>query len=400
MNKQIGLFLVIFFFFACSSKQKEILDGVERIPIQTDIPASDITSFVDKIEIVPLETTDSSLVNGYYKILYDDTMNLYLIYNREQVVMAFTGDGKFVGSSKSMRGNGPQEYNMVLDVNFNPFLEGIDLLNPYGTIYTYTPTFEKLIAKRTVRPEFFYNSLLALNENEYLFTIPAFWVGEEICHTNMASNKETILPYSGTISAAISMQKRSFYKKSNAIYFIPNELNYYIYQFDEAGMNLVPTIFLDFANETINIDDLPGNATGKRTGKSKDSGQDIKRERANNGINERRQYILSTNYMIPYIKLLNENFIYVYIDTGKGGLGMHYIYDRKDKRKFLLKNKESFYFRPCFDLTEDNILLTISEPFYIKENVNTQLMSTKDMERMEQLKEDDNPVILKYYLKK
>ena len=79
MNKQIGLFLVIFFFFACSSKQKEILDGVERIPIQTDIPASDITSFVDKIEIVPLETTDSSLVNGYYKILYDDTMNLYLI---------------------------------------------------------------------------------------------------------------------------------------------------------------------------------------------------------------------------------------------------------------------------------------------------------------------------------
>ena len=104
--------------------------------------------------------------------------------------------------------------------------------------------------------------------------------------------------------------------------------------------------------------------------------------------------------MIPYVKLLNENFIYVYIDTGKGGLGMHYIYDRKDKRKFLLKNKESFYFRPCFDLTEDNILLTISEPFYIKENVNTQLMSTKDIERMEQLKEDDNPVILKYYLKK
>lgn len=399
MNKLIGLLLIILFFPSCSSKHMEIPAGVERIPIQTQNPDIDITSFIQKIELIPLETTDSSLVNGYYKILYDKTMNLYAIYNREQIVMTFTGDGEFVGSSKKMRGSGPQEYNMVLDINFNPFLKGIDLLNPYGTIYTYAPTFKELIAKRTIKPEFFYDGLLALNENEYLFTIPAFWTGGEICHTNITNNQETSLPYKGTISAAVSMQKRSFYKKDNTIYFIPNELNYFIYQFDEAGRKLVPIIFLDFGDESIDESSLPGYATGKRTKKPKGSGQDMQRERAIAGMTERRQFITSTDYMIPYIKLVNENYIYVYIDTGKGGLGMHYIYNRKTKRNFLLENKKTFYLRPFFDLTEDNVLLTISEPFYIKENVDTRLMSPKDIETMKQLKEDDNPVILKYYLK-
>lgn len=39
-----------------------------------------------------------------------------------------------------MKGQGPEDYVMVLDINFNPYLKGIDLLNPYGTIYTYSPT--------------------------------------------------------------------------------------------------------------------------------------------------------------------------------------------------------------------------------------------------------------------
>lgn len=34
-----------------------------------------------------------------------------------------------------MNGQGPKEYNMVLDINFNPYLKGIDMLNPYGKQY-------------------------------------------------------------------------------------------------------------------------------------------------------------------------------------------------------------------------------------------------------------------------
>lgn len=41
-----------------------------------------------------------------------------------------------------MQGQGPNEYYMVVDMKFNPYLKGIDLLNPYGVIYTYSSDFK------------------------------------------------------------------------------------------------------------------------------------------------------------------------------------------------------------------------------------------------------------------
>ena len=38
---------------------------------------------------------------------------------------------------------------MAVDIKFNPFLKGIDLLDPYGVIYTYSLDF-KLLSKRKI----------------------------------------------------------------------------------------------------------------------------------------------------------------------------------------------------------------------------------------------------------
>jgi len=53
----------------------------------------------------------------------------------------------------------------------------------------------------------------------------------------------------------------------------------------------------------------------------------------------------------------------------------------------------------CFGIV-DNVLLSIRQPEYVSRLVDRRLMSTEEIYKMEQLKEDDNPVIIKYYLKK
>lgn len=61
---------------------------------------------------------------------------MFVIYTSDQIIYTFSGNGQYVANSKKMKGQGPEDYVMVLDINLNPYLKGIDLLNPYGTIYT------------------------------------------------------------------------------------------------------------------------------------------------------------------------------------------------------------------------------------------------------------------------
>ena len=53
---------------------------------------------------------------------------------------------------------------------------------------------------------------------------------------------------------------------------------------------------------------------------------------------------------------------------------------------------------PCFGFV-DNVLLSICQPDFVSKVVDRNLMSSEEIHKMEALKEDDNPVILKYYLK-
>lgn len=50
---------------ACSSNKQKIIDGIEKIPIEVRNASSDASVFLEKIEITPLETKDSSLIGKF-----------------------------------------------------------------------------------------------------------------------------------------------------------------------------------------------------------------------------------------------------------------------------------------------------------------------------------------------
>ena len=120
MNKIIIL-LLLMIICACSSNKQKIIDGIEKIPIEVRNASSDASVFLEKIEITPLETKDSSLIGKFKKVMYDQTMDIYAIYDKDQVVSTFSGTGKFISNSINRQGQGPEEYSMAVDINLIHF---------------------------------------------------------------------------------------------------------------------------------------------------------------------------------------------------------------------------------------------------------------------------------------
>lgn len=304
MNR-ISVVLLLVLFCGCSSKDKKMNVEIERIPINVYNISQDASSFIDKIELVPLETNDSSLLHKYGKVMYDKETDVYAVYTRDQVIFTFSGNGDFISNSKKMQGQGPDEYYMVVDMKFNPYLKGIDLLNPYGTIYTYSSDF-KLLGRRKIKPEFPIDHLMALNLEEYIFTYPFLWTNQEVAFANLKTQQVYNADYSGTISSGNSMAKDCFYKIGDDFYFIPPGINYYFYRIDTKGMKLIPIMYLDFGDLEIKEADLPGRAMGKRV----DS--DEERARVVKEAQERAQFLRhSNNHIVPLIKFFNDDYVYV-----------------------------------------------------------------------------------------
>lgn len=264
------------------------------------------------------------------------------------------------------------------------------MLNPYGTIYTYSPTFE-LLAKRTFKPEFPVNHFMSLDADDYIFTYPFLWTDQEVSFVNLKTQQTINTNYEGTISGN-SMEHTCFYHIGEHFYFVPVGLNYYFYKIDTKEKKLVPIIYLDFGDSEVETDGLVGRAWGKRT----DSNNEI--EEITKETQERDQYLRKSNNILPLLKFFNDDYVYLYLAQTEKGYGSHFIYNRKKKEGFLLKEGKPFLMYPCFAIV-DNVLLAMCEPDMLPRAVDRSFMSPKEIQKMEQLKENDNPIIIKYYLK-
>ena len=374
----------------------ENLSNIDIIPVDVHRATESSSAFIDHIEVLPLETNDSSIVTKGRIIAYNKGMDAYAIYNSHHIVATFDGNGRFIGSSQKVKGGGPEEYTMALDIKFNPYLNGIDLLNPYGIIYTYSLDFD-FIQKRTLKPEFVFDGLLPLSKDEYIFSIPNVWVNQELVFADLNSQAQYTANYGGTISAGNSLSKVWFYQENENYYFIPQGVNYYIYQIDKDRKELIPIVYLDFGDDSISEEELPGRATGERTNIEGTYKYDKKRIYYGEELQERFLYVFESDLIVPSYKLFNKDYVYIYLSKSKRAFGT-YIYNRKQEKGFFLKYEKPSLIPPCFWI-EDNVLMAISDAFYAKEYVIPSLMSPEEMKKIENLDDEDNPVIFKYYLK-
>lgn len=77
---KVSIVLLLVLICGCSSMNQKMNDGIERIPIDVHNVSRDASLFIDKIELVPLETNDSSLLHKYRKVMYDKETDVYAVY--------------------------------------------------------------------------------------------------------------------------------------------------------------------------------------------------------------------------------------------------------------------------------------------------------------------------------
>ena len=116
------LFLLIIFIIIFSSCQPTINEKSISVDIGKISSLPPETLFTSA-RIIPLETTDSSLMAQIDKVLVHKK-TIYLLDARQNIVFVFNDNGNFLFKI-NQKGRGPEEYNFLNDININPYEENL-----------------------------------------------------------------------------------------------------------------------------------------------------------------------------------------------------------------------------------------------------------------------------------
>lgn len=353
----------------------------------------DMSEFVRKIELVPLYTDTNCLVSTYNKFAYYEEIGMFLIMDKDLVVSLFSEEGQFIANSKAVKGEGPGEYRIAVDAIYNPYTQNIEVLTPYGTIYRYDTAFRLIEEKSLDQNTQVFTRFVPLQKNKYVLT-PVI-VGDKdaaICFCDY-DQKEIGKPcrYDKDYISSLTMNYNPFRRLNDGLYFSPLCSNYMLYKIDLENQQLQPVMKLDLGSQTVQKKDMV-----KRFGAaSKTSSKREDFEFNQSVMNNINSYLLE-NASVPAIKFFNEKYLYVLVL--KNGKRITYIYNRKTKQSYMQTNENPIRMTFCLDI-DDTVLFAAVQPYDIERFVDMKLLDDTSKQVLTNIKEDDNPIIVKYYLR-
>jgi len=145
MKRIVLFFMLPLFFISCRNANNQVGENMEGQLVLNFNEQTSSTFFSDrifeKIEMIPLETTDDCLVGERPELLADN--NHFMIWDRQQrFILRFDRAGNFMNKIGSA-GGGPGEYSDIMDYDIDPNTNVIEILASNGQIlrYNYDGTF-------------------------------------------------------------------------------------------------------------------------------------------------------------------------------------------------------------------------------------------------------------------
>lgn len=376
---------------SCQQLKKDI----DVVPIEE--AQKDDLSFLDKIEIIPLKTNSNSLIKSIKRLQYVKELNEFLVLDSRQIFFRFDDNGNFISSSLTKRGEGPDNYLMAIDVKYNSYSQCFESYDPSGAGYVnrYNLGFDKIQQLSLSQNQDTYNTMTILNDSLYLFT-PIFYSDElerYVCiYKNVNKNLKMEKVYYNNYIANIHMITSPCFFLDDGAYFTPPCLDYHFYRIDTQNYNLIPILKLDFGANTVlkkNLDDRFGQASAH-------SNNEKAVKESHQIIVDKNNFLLESDYLLPIVRLMSEDFIYAFIINKDQYY--NFIFNRNTKRGYLLSN--SFFkmsFGSCLD---GNVMYTYIDACDIDDYIDERYISEKNLDGLKNIKDDDNPVVIKYYFKK
>lgn len=393
---KIAFFILsLLILLSCSKNQKTNNSSIEVISIDLDKKENkEMSDFVEKIELIPLQTDTNSIISTYNKIDYCEELDMFIILDKQLIVSLFSRDGQFIANSKDVIGDGPNEYRTAVDVIYNPFSRAIEILNPFGTIYRYDTSF-KFIEKITLKQNSkIFSRFISLSENEYILTpVMSGYKDAAILFCNYEENEIVkSVSYEEECISSLTMNYNPFFSTNDDLILSPLCFNYSFYKIDITNKDIIPTMKLDFGTNTIQKKSL----IKKFGNPSFDSEKRNSVEKNLKTLKSMNSFLLNSNASIPIIKLYNEQYVYVYIIQNNNRIS--FIYNRKSKQSFIQTNSSPTKLIFCLGIN-NNCLYSAVQPYELEEYVDRNLLHIDSQSVINKISEEDNPVIVKYYLK-
>ena len=393
-EKVFCTFILLLCLSSCKVQTEDYDSIVEMIPVNLKKSQSfPIEEIIDRIEIIPLETNDDCIVHMYKKLIYIKELEMFYFFDSKYNVYLFSKEGKFISNSEHVIGQGPQQVLMVVDFLYNPFSKCMEFLDLWGTIFRYDTSFKFIEKIKLDQKKLTFHRFEPLSANKYLLAYFPSFLSECVLHFCDFEDKkvEKSVFYIKHFIGGPVMQNHFFIRFNDDFLFTPLGFDYHFYQIDANSMTLTPVIKLDFGSDEITRKQIESMTGFSYREESKKSQWTKKTD-----MIEISDALIKSSLHIPIVKLINDKYVYLHILSDHKR--SNYIYNRITKKGYYQAANDSF--KIYFGLQmEDNVLITMPQPYEIEEYIDKKLMSQEDIQKFDNIKEDDNPVIVKYYFK-
>lgn len=355
---------------ACSEQPKEN-SNVIQVDIENAQPMN-LADFVESIQLVPLETTDESLIKRIDRMVIQD--GKVYIQNERQNVLVFDKNGKFLLSTSKRLGQGPEDYFMMTSMDITD--DGLISIYEGFRIREYDMDLNLVNSYFPQLPDSIHNAQemrkhIKLDKDTYLFRDYQYTSYYSASKDSVLSIKyEHYHPYSYTGN----VNSLRFLKHQEEIYFSPTFICDTLYRLNQQTHCMEPVVIYDAGDTDVNIDDI-----------AKDMPAQYYFE-----------FIFHTDkpFLCDKIHLSNADFCF-WTNIKKEEYGVTY----RSKQGEVTTYKNGKETLPTPHTVYEGKLVYASMPEEVEKHINTQLVDAESLERIKDLKEDDNQVLVIYTLK-
>ncbi|MDY3268740.1 MAG: 6-bladed beta-propeller [Phocaeicola sp.] len=374
MKKLLGIFIMMLL-FACTPTDE---NKIPTLSVDLHSPAVSLEDLFSKVEIIPLETSDSCLLVSIDKIVNVDGL-LYIFDGRRPALYVFDEKGTFVRQI-SRWGDGPGEHLLISDFIVDKKQQTIGLLSPNGYMGMYD-LYGRFIRQDVLPVKPNYYAIAQFDTDRWVFwscvrededgiTI----VGKDSLNTVSGFWRNDRILDMGSLNP--------FYEYNDNVYFTTAYQNI-VYKLTEKGV--YPVYCWDFGKDGIDDEMLQKYLSIENEGKRND---ELIKD-------------LSDGTLPFCMKFHRENDLYYYVSLQKGlgtaNKNINVFYRKQDGSTFVFERlAEKLSINPLL-LTEDYIVskLNFDDYTYLRP-----FLSEQDYSKLLLREEDDNPCLVKYYFKK
>jgi hypothetical protein len=374
MNYKTLVLYAIPFLASCQEIRQQT-DDVMKVDVfdTRQVPLSD---WISSVEIIPLETNEQSIVGTCRHVEYRH-QRFYIHDDRQHAVFVFDSTGKFLFNTLSNKGRGRGEYDSMTGFVIHPSTGNLEILDPFSRKINVYDRDGNFIREITLpRDLLSVRSFQALPDDLYLFYTPRDPNDDRSLQLFSVRENRVIkrtFPLPEKANCLATVNSTSFYWLNDTLHFSPAFSNNEVFQVTE-GLSTRVKYAYDYGKHTFHWEKLPA-----------------KQDRAfyGNFYENNPAYAfemnMSENNLLRFCFFMWQENMYIHR------------YDKQTRQQEIA----SYRFKDggCIlppRWIDDTFIYNVANPDELPFMITKGLLSSRDQEKVDRVKEDDNPVIIKY----